>query len=360
MASSNIFEGNSCRASLTRTTYKLLMSRQWINYTSILESYLGEKLDYNVSNHKQYGELKKAVPQVIRMIREKDSDSIKERGNNRNKEYCYTGKDNDPLKDFINAVVIKDLQTYWQFCQDSAGFFPMEWLNHFFRNSQDLLDIKDRKIQGEDIISTSLDRKLKNLKLLPTLYEAIRQQNVVSFDYKQSYREVETLVFHPQYLREYNGRWFLFGKIEGKDFFPSNVALDRIGESVEVVKDVDYVPAPKGFYAEYFSDLVGVSHKHNATAVDVRLRAHTFYCYNLIDTKPIHHTQHPLTTFDGTSGDFLLHVEPNNEFIGRILQMGDQLEIVAPEDLRQLIADRISGMAKRYAEMVPNEKELIK
>ena len=80
----------------------------------------------------------------------------------------------------------------------------------------------------------------------------------------------------------------------------------------------------------------------------------------LFRSKPIHHTQHPLTAFDGTSGDFLLHVEPNNEFIGRILQMGEQLEVVAPEDLRQLIADRISGMAKRYAEIVPNEKELIK
>ena len=360
MARNNIFEGNSCRASLARTTYKLLLTRQWINYASILECYLGEKLGYKVSNHEQYGELKKAFPQVIRMIREKSSDSIEERGNNRSKEYRYKGKDDDPLNDLLNAIVIKDLRTYWQFCQDSAGFFPMEWLNHFFRNSQDLLDMKDRKCQGEEIISTSLNRKLKNLKHLPTLYEAIKQQHVVTFDYEQSYCVVETLVFHPQYLREYNGRWFLFGKIEGRDYFPSNVALDRIGKDVEVVKDVAYVPAPKGFYAEYFNDLVGVSHKHNATAIDIRLRAHTSYCYNLIDTKPIHHSQHPLTEFDGISGDFLLHVEPNNEFIGRILQMGDQLEVVAPDYLRQFIAERIAGMAKRYAEMVPNEKEPIK
>ena len=360
MMKNNIFEGNSCRANLARTAYKLLMTRQWVSYASVMMTYLGGELNYNVSKSEQYGELKKAFPQVIRMIRGKVSDSIEERGNNRGKEYRYKGKDDDPLNDLLNAIVIKDLQTYWQFCQDSAGFFPMEWLNHFFRNSQDLLDMKDRKSQGEEIISTSLNRKLKNLKHLPLLYESIKQQHVVTFDYEQSYCEVETLVFHPQYLREYNGRWFLFGKIEGRDYFPSNVALDRIGNDVEVVKDVAYVPAPKGFYAEYFNDLVGVSHKHNAKAIDVRLRAHTSYCYNLIDTKPIHHSQHPVTGFDGISGDFLLHVEPNKEFIGRILQMGDQLEVVDPSDLRQLIAECIAGMAKRYAEMVPNEKEPIK
>ena len=76
-----------------------------------------------------------------------------------------------------NAKVIRDLKQYWNFCQNSAGFFPTSWLEYFFKDSLDLLEIKTKQRKGEQVLSTNLDRMLTNIDLLPVLYESIIGKN---------------------------------------------------------------------------------------------------------------------------------------------------------------------------------------
>lgn len=82
------------------------------------------------------------------------------------------------------------------------------------------------------------------------------------------------------------------------------------------------------------------------------LRAHTYYMYKLTETKPIHLSQSIATPWgdheDGTYGEFSLKVEVNNEFFGRILQMGAGLEIVSPKEVRDLFKQRVKDLAKLY------------
>ena len=47
-------------------------------------------------------------------------------------------------------------------------------------------------------------------------------------------------------------------------------------------------------------------------------------------------------------GEFVFDVEVNNEFIGRILQMGEGLEIVAPKEVRDIFRERVDKMADLY------------
>lgn len=115
---------------------------------------------------------KKAVSEKV------GNDCFEEDGNNRNKRFRYIGKDNDPLADMRNAKAINNLRQYWKFCQDSAGFFPKSWLEYFFKDCQDLLDMKAKRQKGEQVISASLDRILTNIEYLPSLYEAITNKMV--------------------------------------------------------------------------------------------------------------------------------------------------------------------------------------
>ena len=46
--------------------------------------------------------------------------------------------------------------------------------------------------------------------------------------------------------------------------------------------------------------------------------------------------------------EFSVDVEPNNEFYGRILQMGAGLEVVSPESVRNEIAQRVHNLADLY------------
>ena len=255
------------------------MSRRWVTYADIMADRLGcsiEELPANLSNCEGYGELKKTVGIIRKTICEKvGNECFEEDGNNRNKRFRYIGKNNDPLADMRNAKAINNLRQYWKFCQDSAGFFPKAWLEYFFKDCQDLLDMKTKRQKGEQVISASLDRILTNIEYLPSLYEAITNKMVLEIEYKPFDEEEVTLMFHPHYLKEYNGRWHLFGHAEGRDpEYGYNIALDRIQSKPRERARVEYVPAPKHFYDEFFMDIVGVSHVKDAEKEHITIRAH--------------------------------------------------------------------------------------
>ncbi len=202
MTKFNLFDGDSYYAQFAQVTYKRLMSRNWVTYADIMAEHLGltsaEELPCNVSNCDNYGELRKAFRDVRRIINEKaGQESFETDGNNRNKRFRYVGADADPLSDMRNAKVISDLKQYWGFCQDSAGFFPSSWLDYFFKDSRDLLDIKAKRKKGEQVLNASLDRMLTNIEFLPFLYVAIINKQVLSVDYKPYDEEQRTLTFHP-------------------------------------------------------------------------------------------------------------------------------------------------------------------
>lgn len=354
----NLFDGESYHAMFAQVAYRWLMSRRWVTYADIMADYLGLKsakdLPCNVSNCDNYGELKKAFRDIrSTIITIVGEGCFEEEGNNRNRRFRYIGKDNDPLSEMRNAKVINNLRQYWKFCQDSAGFFPKSWLEYFFKDCQDLLEMKSRKQKGEQVISASVDRILTNIEYLPMLYEAIVNKQVLEIDYKPFGGDLETLIFHPQYLKEYNGRWNLFGHAEGHS--PENgynIPFDRIQTRPREKSKIEYISALPMFYEQFFKNIVGVSHTKDTTTFDIVLRAHTYYIYKLTETKPIHQSQSIAKPWgdheDGTYGEFSLEVEVNNEFFGRILQMGAGLEILLPIEVRDLFKQRVKDLAKLY------------
>lgn len=368
MKRKNLFDGGY-KAQFAIITYRWLISRRWVTYADVLAEYLrlesSAELEYSVSKYYEYTkdddekkkgirELKKAFPEVCNAIKERcGKDSIEEDGNNRNKRFRYVGNDDNPLADMQVAKTIVDLNQYWKFCQDSAGLMPMSWLEYFFKNYHDILAIRKKRQKGEQVISTSLDRELTNIEYLPMLYDHITNKVVVEIDYKPFYEEGETLIFHPHYLREYNGRWHVLGHAEGHEpKFGFNIALDRIQSQPREKSKIKYIGATKMYYEQYFNDIVGLTHMPDAMIETVIVRAHTLYMYNLTKTKRIHGSQEVMKEFgeyeDGTYGDFSLQVKVNNEFIGCILQMGAGLEIVSPDNVRQMFKERVAELAKLY------------
>lgn len=358
MSRSNLFDGDSYHAQFALVTYRRLMSRGWVTYADVMADYLGlqsaEDLPNSVSNCEGYGELKKAFRDVRNEIIQRAGEGcFEEQGNNRSKRFKYVGKDDDPLADMRNSKVINNLKQYWQFCQDSAGFFPTAWLDYFFKDCKDLLDIKTKKRTGERVLSASLDRELTNIELLPFLYESIVNHQVLLIDYKPYQEDEQTIVFHPHYLKEFNGRWFLLGHAESEEPEEGfNIALDRIVGRPREKYDIEWKAARAGFYQDHFKDIVGVSQWKGTAAEDIRIRAHTLSIFKLTETKKIHPSQTTMVPFgkhkDGKYGDFIVHIKVNNEFIGQVLQFGDGLEIISPESVRSIFNNRIQNLMERY------------
>ena len=356
----NPFDGKGTYTKFAWDAYRRLMSNEWFSHADVMADHLRlkstEDLPYSISKCENNGELRKAFRDVCGLVEQKAGKGcIETRGNNRGKEFRYIGAEENPLADLQNASAIKDIRTYAQFCEDSAGFFPRSWLDYFFEDTLDLLQITRRRTNGEQMISSSIDRELDNIHLLPILYEAIRDKRVLKIQYKPYEEEAVSLVFHPHLLKEHNGRWFLFGHAVGR--LPEhgyNLALDRIEAEPDIMPVSEkHLPAPKGFYSSYFENIVGVSHK-GQQAESIILRATNLSIFRLTETKKIHHSQKTTKTFgqyeDGEYGEFSLYVEPNNEFMGRIFHMSDGLVVVSPPNVRDMFRQRVSKMAELYRE----------
>jgi hypothetical protein len=350
MPTKNIFAGFGVRSEFVNLIYMELMKRDFVSYADVLALYCGRPKGYydKMACNKEpgYGELKKAFPEVLKALEKICPGCIKDNGKNKGKAYKYIGKDEDPLSEERKAVVQKSVEDYVAFCKASAGIMPASWFSSFFENTQLLLDANREAKDGDMHISSSMEQNLTNIHLLPLFYRAITNKQVLRFDYQPFGQELFTLLFHPQFLKEYNGRWFVFGDANREPYQAFNVPLDRIVGDVCDVNDVEYIPAPKGFYRQYFMNIIGVTHEENTKVEQVVIRTKSEYQHGLLLTKPLHHSQketQPFGEHDGQwYGEVILTIEPNRELRGKILMYGEGLEVMEPLSLREQLRTTIS------------------
>ena len=354
----NIFDGDSYYAIFVRIIYRHLIKREWISYTDAMKEKLcissAAELEIPLSKCEHYGELKKAFTDIVKLITLKcGENSIQIKGNNRNKSFLYIGENDDPLAELYRAKIITDFRRYKQFCQDSAGFIPISWFEYFFKDSLDLLEIQGIKNSGKLILNSSVDRVYTNIELLPYLYESIKEQRVLLIEYKPFEENQITIHFHPHIIKEFNGRWFVLGHAENR--YPElafNIAVDRIVKIEKVDESATYYHPPKDYYKNYFNNIIGVSHYDKSKTERVVIRIYSYYTFMLMQTKPLHHSQKIIKYYNKESnkdyGEIEINVELNNEMIGRILQMGDDIEIIEPISIRNTIRDRVINIMNRY------------
>jgi hypothetical protein len=357
MTTKNIFAGFGLRTEFVNRIYNELMKRNFLTYADVLASYYGRPQGYydkiSCNSEVGYGELKKAFPEVLKALRSYDPDCIEDNGKvGKGRAYRYIGKKDDPLAEERKAVVQKSVEDYVAFCKASAGIMPASWFSAFFENTQLLLDTNREAKDGDIRISSSMEQNLTNIHLLPVFFKAISDKQVLRFDYQRFGQEPFTLVFHPQFLKEYNGRWFVFGEADREPYQAYNVPLDRIVGEVCEVDDVEYIPAPKGFYQEFFKNIIGVTHEKGAKVEEVIIRTKTEYQHGLLLTKPLHHSQTETLPFGEHDsqcyGEVRLTIEPNRELRGRILIYGANLEVISPQSLREQIKDTLKRQLVQY------------
>ena len=358
MPTKNIFAGFGVRSEFVNLIYTELMKQEFVSYADVLALYCGRPKGYYdkmaCNSEPGYGELKKAFPEVLKALEKACPGCIKDNGLNKGKAYRYIGDNDDPLSEERKAVVQKSVEDYAAFCKASAGILPASWFSSFFENTQLLLDTNRESKDGEVRICSGAEQNLTNIDLLPVFYKAITNKQVLSFDYQPFGQELFTLTFHPQFIKEHNGRWFVFGDADREPYQAYNVPLDRIVGEVCEINDVEYIPAPKGFYQDYFNNIIGVTHEKDAMVEEVIIRTKTEYQHGLLLTKPLHHSQKEIMPFGehegGNYGEVRLTIEPNRELRGRILLYGENLEVISPLSLREQIKEILRRQMQQYSE----------
>jgi predicted DNA-binding transcriptional regulator YafY len=153
------------------------------------------------------------------------------------------------------------------------------------------------------------------------------------------------VLFHPYYLKQYNGRWFVFGYDEHTDQI-RNLALDRIQEFVKTTKayrktDIIWENEEEG----YFDDIIGVSKPYEGEIQNIELLFDIDRA-PYVETKPIHPSQSSSRVEKGLI--VKLKVIPNFELEQQILSFGESVKVISPQFLAEKIQSRLTSALAHY------------
>ena len=186
---------------------------------------------------------------------------------------------------------------------------------------------------------------LKGLEYLGPIIDAATARKVLKINYhtyKNGGRDMDFII-HPYYLKQYNNRWFAFGRNDATGEI-TNLALDRI-KAITPMPEVEYYLNTEIDFDHHFDDVVGATvHRHKA-AETIMLRA-TPSRYPYLESKPLHPSQRVV---DRKQCIFSITVRPNLELEQQILSFGPDLEVLAPEDFRAQVAEKVKKLYNLYA-----------
>lgn len=353
MPKKNIFYGTGSEPQFVNIIDKMLTTEVgFFKYEDIIAFY--EKISIEdvkqkygkVSLYPSYTQLKKAVTAIRKELQLLGLDFEYSNGSNAKEGFRYPEYNKNPLHKLKEAGKQSSKQELAEFCAASMGLLPHTWVEHFFQGTMVLLDGEQSK--GK-VMDAEHNASLRNIELIPRLYEAIINEQVLKFEYNAGYEEHLSVVFHPHFLKEYNSRWFLFGRMEidnGEVLEVGNCALDRIMSEILIIEDVCY-EAANNRYEHYFDDIIGVSKMPNDIPIEITIETLDQYTHNRILTKPVHQSQKEVKPFD-TTGRITICVIPNKELMGVVLGFGNHIRIIAPDNFVDKYKTELENMLRLY------------
>lgn len=176
------------------------------------------------------------------------------------------------------------------------------------------------------------------------ILDALQRDVVLMVDY-QSY-EGPHEIYHvsPYALKVYNRQWYLLGYIDEKKGI-RNIALNRILDLKITNKSFD---RPKDFDArKFYANTIGIFVNEELPIETVRIRAYGVQM-EYLRALPLHKSQEETKSKLGEYAEFQYRVCITPELISALLSMGEKMEVLEPEGLREQIKERLVKSMLNY------------
>lgn len=324
---------------------------EYLTYQFILEDYQGKPfgpLD-TVKGNDNWSQLHEAVKRMKKILRAKGYDFKYRNERDAAAGFRYPSCLDNPMQEERSQHRKLRSEQLTRLIAQSAGLLPRTWMADLLSEAQML-----SREQGEAVlIDFDHATQLEHLEHVPTFFDAIEHQRVLRFTYRPKFGEATVeLLFHPYYLKEYNQRWFVFGRAvapDGQALPYSLCGVERIVGRIREADGVEYQPMRKPMAASnHFRDIVGVT-RLSGKLQRIELKVNDSQTFYRILTKKLHHSQRTLSyPEDGECGRFMITVIPNPELDTLLLGFGPDIEVLSPASYRQHLSARIHQMCRQY------------
>lgn len=254
--------------------------------------------------------------------------------------YRYSDKTFKLFNQGLNPAEVQQLKSAINMLSKIDGLPQVGWLQEMSAKLEELffLEKTDQLIMSHDN-----NRYLKGIENIGKLFHAILYKKCLKINYKsfkaKNKSSYELSAYH---LREYNNRWFLFGRNK-KYTNLLTLALDRI-ISIEDCNN-EYIDNDTWDFEEYFEDIVGVS-LLSSQIEDIQIwfnKDTTPY----VLSKPLHGSQKTISS-DENGLVVQLEVIPNYELETLILSFGERAKVLSPDKFKKIIGKRVQALVELY------------
>ena len=255
--------------------------------------------------------------------------------------YRYSDPNYSIRKKELTEIEAQQLKSALMVLSRFKGMPQFDWVHEIIPKIEQSFKLGERK---DEIIGFDENIDLKGIGFLGEIFNSTLFKRVLKIKYKSFTNDkIEKQTIHPYFLKQYNNRWFLFGK-NPKYKGITNLALDRIEELSE--HSQKYIENTEYNFNEYFEDIIGVTKPYGKETETVKLWFSTKQAPYIL-TKPLHGTQRK-KSFDDTGLVVTIDVIPNVELEQLILRHGENCKVLEPLELCSKIEHRLASALANY------------
>lgn len=240
----------------------------------------------------------------------------------------------------LNIVCDKHDNTYH--IEDDDGYRNGE-VRRWLINSFAMTSVIREGRELEDRIS--LEQIPSAEPFLSIVIQAMRENKVLDLHYQSYERETPTVhMLHPYAVKLFKQRWYVIGLSEKKNRILI-FSMDRIQELIITEQKYCY---PKQFSIhDYYRDSFGIIIDDKLESQRIRLKVmNNQACY--FRSLPLHASQKEIENHSEYSV-FEYWLKPTYDFEQEILSHREDVEVLEPVQLREIIKESVLKMAKIYS-----------
>lgn len=255
--------------------------------------------------------------------------------------YRYSERGFSIYNNELSVVEIKNLRSTIEMLNKFRGLPSNGWLEEVISNLEIRFGVKNNT---ENLISFEQNEQLKGLEYLSKIIDATINHQPLEIEYISANGNYHKHIFHPYYVKQYNGRWFLFG-LDERDELIKNLAFDRIQSIIH--SNHIFIKNKSIDFNTYFDNVVGVTIPKSTEAklqeIELKFAPQRF---KYVTSKPIHKSQIIVSEKDCIIS---LKLYPTQELEQQIFSFGPDVEVLSPDWFRVAISKKIEENLKKYS-----------